>query len=910
MTTPALVEAHQRYLSDRAALAMAIKAGARSVDATIAGERLNLGHPLNCGGILLDYPDADGLIDPVSGPCRLRLDVPTNSKFLPRKGCGAPPYLPPSVVLDQSVYEDVTKPIIFAEGPYKALALCGAGYVGIGLGGVATGHDSAEWHDAKGRLQLHAYLLKRVKWQGRLVYVSFDAGRSDNPNVAYAEAMLAAALVKAGAIVRVTRLTRRPDGSDRGPDDFLADEGPDGLKKLIDEAIVADPLERASQVGKLTKGPERAEAVRRLLADLPFAAALYIGTEKLGDNGLLAAIGDVLKACEVTKADLKKIVEAFRHKLHEANKEDSEAESSAYTMSDGRTYVDGANGSRVVAHFTAHIVTEVVKDDGAERQRFFAIEGELPDGAKLPTAKVRAEEFASMDWVAREWGSKAVVEAGRAKDQTRAAIGIASKAKEEVLYTHTGWRVVNGEYVYLFNGGAVGADGVGVELEGTMANYRLPSATENLVEAVKASLKLLLVVPSKVAVPLLAAVYLAPLAFLLRPDFTIWLRALTGHFKSELAALVMAHFGSFSRKVLPASWSATETSLEGVLFRAKDAVVVIDDFKPPKDVRGHAELEKKAGNILQSIGNQSSKTRSRADLTIRPERPPRALVMSTGESIPETGSSTLARLVVVELDKQQVKLAELTEMQKAAARLPHAVRGYIEWLRPQLDALEKTLPNDREAARDYFAEHKDSQHQRQPENLAHLYVGFDLLVRFALDIKAIDTKEAERLRDLAYGALVALSEGQGADQREQDPGVQYLRVVRDVLEVGKVCLLDDGQPLDPEQRRGGPAGTREAIGWRVGADVMLLVGPSWRQVVQFERESGRHWQHRPGDVYAALEREGHIGRTAAGKFHRHRAEGRQHEVLRIEGKRLFGPEYVAIPPRPPEWDRKSATERQ
>lgn len=906
MSSAPLNDKHRDYLQARAALDMALKVGARSVDAVQAGERLNLGYPLDCGGILLDYPDADGVIEPLNGPCRLRLDNPKKAKFLPQKGSGAPPYLPPASVLDQSVYDDTTVTIVFAEGSFKSLALNGIGLAAIGLGGVSTGHDKAVWKDGRGKLVLHSYLLKRVKWKGRKAVIIFDANRAYNPGVAYGEAMLAEALRAAGAIVLVAELPLCDNGADRGPDDFLASEGAEAVKKLIDAAIDPAPLKRAEKVARLTKGPERAAGVTRLLADFPFRASLYLATKKLADVGLLAGVAEVLKPCGIAKGEIKEVVKAFDETFREHQERDDSTASSKYTVKDGRTCVETDDGPVVIAHFTATITKDVLKDDGAEKVRLFHLEGALPDGKALPVAKIRAEEFESMEWPTRVWGAKAVIESGRAKDQARTAIQLASNAEGLMLYAHTGWRDVNGERVYLFNGGAVGGDAIGVELEGTLANYTLPSAAENIKEAIKLSLSLLDVAPAVVAVPLLSVIYAAVLAYLLKPDFTLWLRGLTGHFKSELAALVMAHFGSFTRKVLPASWIDTETSIEGVLFRAKDTVVVIDDYKPPKDFRGQRELEKKAGNILQSVGNRASRARSRADLTLRPERPPRCQVISTGESIPDTGASTLARLVVVEMDKHKIDIAQLTKLQEQVHRLPHAMRGYIEWLRPQLNSLEQSLPQDRRSARDYFTSSTASQHQREPENLAHLYLGFDLLVRFALSAGAIDLAEGERLRDVAHRALTDLAEAQGADQRELDPGAQYLAIVKGVLEQGKVCLLDDGEPLDPDARRGTSAGERDAIGWKVGTDVYLLVAATFQQVYRYERDGGRHWPHRQAEVNAALERVMHTGRTPAKKYHRYRAGGQQHEVLRIDGKRLFGDDYLGVPEKKPvKWAGKT-----
>ena len=58
----------------------------------------------------------------------------------------------------------------------------------------------------------------------------------------------------------------------------------------------------------------------------------------------------------------------------------------------------------------------------------------------------------------------------------------------------------------------------------------------------------------------LSCAYLAPLRQLLAPlppDFVMWLAGRTGSFKSEYAALALAHFGDFTRLTLPMTFETT-----------------------------------------------------------------------------------------------------------------------------------------------------------------------------------------------------------------------------------------------------------------------------------------------------------------------------------------------------------------
>ena len=117
-----------------------------------------------------------------------------------------------------------------------------------------------------------------------------------------------------------------------------------------------------------------------------------------------------------------------------------------------------------------------------------------------------------MSYVAR---LAARITAGQgAKDYTREAVELLSEGADlRHLYAHTGFRDLHGgARVYLHANGAVGAEGVEVELEPGLERYVLPSpgSPEELAAAVRYSLGFLETGPTRVTAPLLGAAYLAP----------------------------------------------------------------------------------------------------------------------------------------------------------------------------------------------------------------------------------------------------------------------------------------------------------------------------------------------------------------------------------------------------------------
>jgi hypothetical protein len=126
----------------------------------------------------------------------------------------------------------------------------------------------------------------------------------------------------------------------------------------------------------------------------------------------------------------------------------------------------------------------------------------------------------------------------------------------------------------------------------------------------------------------LACVYRAPTYTATRIDLTFFLLGRTGAFKSELAAAMQAHFGDFSGRDFCSSWEDTVTDIEMKASHAKDAVFVIDDFKPVGGKSGVDKLHAKADRIIRGAGNQWGRGRRNSNLEARPTYHPRCLLVA------------------------------------------------------------------------------------------------------------------------------------------------------------------------------------------------------------------------------------------------------------------------------------------
>ena len=452
-----------------------------------------------------------------------------------------------------------------------------------------------------------------------------------------------------------------------------------------------------------------------------------------------------------------------------------------------------------LTNFRAIIATDVLEDDGAQVRRRFEVEARLNGWCKRFT--VGAEAFGGMGWVTEQLGARAIVYPGFGlRDHARVAMQVLSgEVAERHIYAHTGWRELATGWAYLHGGGAIGdagpVSGVEVGLPDPLSGIVLPDppSKDDLAAAVRASIRMLEVAPESVTFPLLGCVFRAVLG---EVDFALHIAGPTGAGKSELAALAQRHFGAgLDARHLPGSWSSTGNALEVLAFAAKDALIVVDDFAPASNQGDVERAHREADRVLRAQGNRSGRLRLRSDGSLRVARPPRGLIVSTGEDVPK-GQSIRARVLACELGPDELNWSRLSLCQKEAGEVLYArtLAAFIQWIagrRQELKELHQSWMPELRAAAAHSAEHR-----RTPEIAANLSIGWRTFLSFAESTRALSRGESSALWERAWVGIGRAVAAQGHRQRETDPARRFLELLSSAVASGRAHLArpDGGKP--------------------------------------------------------------------------------------------------------------------
>lgn len=757
---------HRRYFEERGIPTEdAVKNGFYSVDSTEAQELLGYELPEEFAGIAMQSPINDYV--------RVRVDEPQEgARYL------APKDVEVSIWARTEAAQQSEDAIYVTEAPTKAMALGVHGLAAIGLGGVSTTLTT----DERERPVLGASWDALGDLDGRRVFIVFDANRRTNLDVARAENRLGEALEAAGAEVRVVQLDTVVE--DVGPDDYIMEEGFERFMELVESSVPFGAVARVAAASELAL----------LLEDTPWLLLAKAGTA--------AKMSRIRKALKLQGFSTREFDRGIKE-LSELYDDGAFIEP-VYEEINGRIvkFRDSRTPGQVLVEGTLKLTAEWTTDlgDGGTTKKFM-IEGVSKDGRHLGIKAVTAGEMESRSWVLEKFGTGIPIH-GSPYEVSTALQCLATNVTKTTVYGHTGWRKRGDKWVYLHGNGAVGGR-AHVKLDGTVARYRLPNGAEEPEKAVALLLKLQEVSSPDVGVLLLGAFALAPLAEVLPLTMSYALIGPTGSFKTSLAAVVLGCFGDFDASQMTESWESTSNAIEHTLFIAKDVLVVVDDLL--RDSTGRRMQT--ANSVVRKAANRSCRGRMQADGSRRADLPPRGLLLLTGEELPDSEQSNVARLLSARPDKAKVNLPVLSELQRQRDRLPHATHDYIHHLAPRLDELRKQLPDLVVEHRNHYQELK-GRHARLATGLSELRSGLEVLEEFMKERGVLDAASAAAFRKWAVNGLSILADNQGVHTEATDPVQLAIDTLVELETQGKVFIAKSGSPSRSHQSSG------DLIGWR------------------------------------------------------------------------------------------------
>lgn len=514
-----------------------------------------------------------------------------------------------------------------------------------------------------------------------------------------------------------------------------------------------------------------------------------------------------------------------------------------------------------LADFVPTLISEITRDDGTEQKKMFKVGAVHKSGIKLSEQIVSADEMQNMKWLLNRWGA---LGAAQPKQNVLSKICHAimltkGEVKFETMYLQTGWKKINGEYVFLM---PTQNSPFTVELQGKLKNY---SFTEKGSQEDLIYLSAMLensFAPQCVMLPLLAVTFLCPLNHFLKsagcePKFVTALIGKTGSRKSTLAALFLSFFGKFSASDLPMSFRDTANSILSNIYYLKDVLTCIDDFHP-SGMFHEQEMKSIAQNISRYYGDRIGRARLNSKAELQSSKPPTGNAIITAEYTPEISVSGSARYFNIELNENDVQLDDLSEYQQLAndGVLCGIMQSYIEWIKNvYLDdesAFVKTLEDVflkyRKFYLDRLCANRIKFHNRTPDMLAHLKIGFAFLLVFLKSKNQINKSELDKFEKV-FDEIVLKAVSANAEIIElENPTTKFCEKLKSLLDSGRCYVEAKGTDSSPRQKN--------CIGLQDDEHYYLFADTTHSEVRKLCTEQGEHFSISKNELLRQLRKEG------------------------------------------------------
>lgn len=644
-------------------------------------------------------------------------------------------------------------------------------------------------------------------------------------------------------------------------------------------------------------GEEVYRAVARV-ANAAYVVKLSDGYPELMPKGdftdLVEAVGDE-KALEI----LDKLVAEARESLWQRAQR-AYADIPGYAIDHGRTCQMVEGMPKMLCNFVALPVEIVEMDDGQTVEKSVRIVGWNLYGRPMKPVLVPIAKFRSMDWVLESWDFEANIMPGNTvKDKLRWIMTEAAfrTAKRKTVYSHCGWRRIDGKWAYLYQGGCIGAEGINVDMGTVLNNYTLAGYPEGMTveDAAITSYSLTLNIPAQISVPLLGITYLAPLCefldqVLCPPSFMTALIGQHGTHKTGIASLYLNHFGRFGIRKMPTNFTSTVNAIRRSAFAAKDALLLVDDYFPATSIQERRKMENIMQLLSRAFGDSANRDRLNADLSMQKTMPARCIAMITGETMPDVGASGQARMYVIEMDKSSYTYsADMDKLRQDAedGALRLAMTSYIEWLLPQADTLPARL-------RDMFREYRKKAHDliagaatndRADDAAAHIMIGLTIMMEWLQSLGLMDAEAADAQLSEWWSVVVSNIRAQGRQGKDESPTAMFLTAAREMLISNVLTVVD----ITPRSDRKGPA--KGMCGYCDSQNYYFLPDQLYGAVVKFYNDQNRVYPLSKHAVFKIMREDGIIEQwdTKGGRSTRQKIiDGKNARYLWIPRWRIDG----------------------
>lgn len=313
--------------------------------------------------------------------------------------------------------------------------------------------------------------------------------------------------------------------------------------------------------------------------------------------------------------------------------------------------------------------------------------------------------------------------------------------------------------------------------------------------------------------------------------------AQTQSYKTTLASLF---FDWMDGRRADINFEASISAIIRTIGNTRDSTVVLDDYKPGATKAEYRDMLQKISTVIRLCSDDSGGIKRAGVQNKTVSNIARCLVVITAEHMHFEVQSTLARLLILEMNGKDVDRDKLTFFQENHVLYHECIVSFINYITKQgvdtfCEKLEHQFLQKRNMLREELPDQNLSVDNRTSDMCTWLYIAFSEFLRFALLVKAITQEEFGNYMEESKKIFLSLMERQAERVSELDGVRQFFKSLQIILETKEAHI----GVLQSRNTNYATADSRSAIGFRKKGFVYLKNDVAFQKVASYFQRYGR-----------------------------------------------------------------------
>lgn len=335
--------------------------------------------------------------------------------------------------------------------------------------------------------------------------------------------------------------------------------------------------------------------------------------------------------------------------------------------------------------------------------------------------------------------------------------------------------------------------------------------------------------------------------------------AQTQSFKTTLASLF---FDLADGRKTDINFEASTAAIIRTIGNVRDSTVVLDDYKPGATKTESREMLQKINTVIRCCSDDSGGVKRAGMKNETVTNSARCLVVVTAEYIHFDVQSTLARLLILEMNRKSIDQDKLTYFQQNHAIYRECIENFIQYIARQgintfCENLEQRFLQERYSLQTELFANKVSVDNRTSDMCTWLHIAFSEFLQYALLVEAITQEEFEKYQQESKAIILSIMEKQAERVAELDEVRCYFAGLRVLLETGEEHLGE----LQSRNTNYATANSKSAIGFKKKGFVYLKNDVAFQKVVSYFRRNGKEFTICESELRRKLKDCGYINRN-------------------------------------------------